>query len=157
MDNEPYHVISHHEARDMILTDQLASGAKAAKEFELPNGKIADVISISSLGFITITEVKTVLKASLVASTFEKYYHYCHRLWLAVPELPQAETIPFEWDACEFPMSHRVGILGVYREGNRVFRKPVDHTLVDNRADQLLRRFTAYALEKRRAPLGLLP
>lgn len=54
--------------------------------YRLPTGKIADQIYITKTGEITIIEVKTTLKDSLVTSTREKYRPYCHKLWIAAPE-----------------------------------------------------------------------
>ena len=58
----------------------------ALQEFQLPNGKIADVISAPQNHNIVIIEVKTILDNQKLTSTIDKYKAYCNNLWLGLPE-----------------------------------------------------------------------
>jgi len=62
-------------------------------EYRLPHGRIADIIAIENNGELSIFEVKTTVKDSLLASAYEKYSPYCHRLYIAAPDLQPHHTI----------------------------------------------------------------
>lgn len=135
MDNEPYRDLGHDEAADLIKTMYLESPHNAWREFLLPNRRVADVLFINDRALITIVEVKTVLKQSLVSDAWEKYHMYCNHLYVAIPNL-QIKTlaeVPFilEWSE----ENRRVGILAVYRDSLAVVR-PALNRWVDPRFKQ---------------------
>lgn len=133
MDNEPNRDLSHDEAAQLLYQDALRAGLRAAREVLLPNGRIADVVVINAKHHVTIYEVKTELKASLVATTFEKYWPFANYLWLAIPNMSAQRVQPLLWQMCDFPSARQVGIVGVYREANAVHRDATWHRIPEVR------------------------
>lgn len=81
--------------------------------YRLPTGKIADQVYITKRGEITIIEVKTTLKDSLIESAKDKYRAYCHKLWIAAPE-NEVENITVVHPMYYWPGSaYKLGVLAV--------------------------------------------
>lgn len=57
-------------------------------EYRLPAGRIADIISIDQNGEISIYEIKTQFKDSLIMVAMNKYQAFCNRLWIVAPDIP---------------------------------------------------------------------
>jgi hypothetical protein len=68
-------------------------GGKPLVNYQLPNGKIADIFCFSDQKVVSIIEVKTSLISSLIESSKRKYYPYCHFLWVAAPAECIMDTI----------------------------------------------------------------
>lgn len=71
-------------ARTRELCVQLADQVET--EYQLPNGKIADIIYRTSMNDIVIVEVKTFLAQEMITQTLRKYDQYANYLIMAVPE-----------------------------------------------------------------------
>ena len=125
MDNEPYRELTHHEAAEYLATMMRSRGLSVRREVPLPSGKIADVLVQDNDGKLSIYEVKTELKASLIEAAQRKYAHWCHRLYIAIPHL----TWTYLEDQTEVSAwrhgRERVGVIGVYRDALMIFRPAI--------------------------------
>jgi hypothetical protein len=93
-----------------------------SREQRLPNGKVADLLVREVNGDLSIYEVKTELKASLIEAAQNKYAMFCHRLYIAIPHL----TLTYLEDQSDVGAwrsgRELVGVVGVYREAMAIFR-----------------------------------
>lgn len=73
-----------------LLARTKAECAKKASEihteYQLPNGKIADIIFRTHTDDIVIVEVKTFLAQEMITQSLRKYDQYAHYLIMAVPD-----------------------------------------------------------------------
>jgi hypothetical protein len=129
MDNEPYHDLTHNEACDLIADFKRREGYTVEREFTLPNGRIADVITGGSTQNFEIIEVKTILRASLIEMAMLKYFPHCHRLWIAIPELDFATIEAAKSGARWAELQDRVGLIGVYRDALVEVRRAEHHAM----------------------------
>jgi hypothetical protein len=90
--NLPGYQVMDHDACIAAIVERERDRSRAiAAEYRLPNGRIADVIAISSLGTITIWEVKTRWRASELGEAWDKYARYCDQLWFVSLALVDAD------------------------------------------------------------------
>lgn len=139
MDNEVYRDISHAEACEMVARFAERSGHVAWREVRLPNRRIADVLIQTGSGNLEIVEVKLEWKDSLASEAHSKYWHYCHRLWIAVPGL---EIVPGEvgpWPNRWRSNSDKLGIIGVNRDCIRWLRQAEPHAMPAQYQAEMLR------------------
>lgn len=138
MDNEPYTDLTHAEAVLFVAAEARRAGNQAWPEFVLPSGKRADVLVITSQGNIEIVEVKVQYFASLAEDAFDKYWSWCHRLYLGLPNLrtgqPETGLWPLRWSG----KAERVGLIGIDREGLTWLRIPDTHTMTHDAQQQML-------------------
>lgn len=139
MDNEPYRDLTHDEAADLVAATAQRAGNKAYREFPLPNGRVADVLIKTAQGNIEIIEVKLNFKASYAESAFDKYWPYCHRLYLAIPGLAQQHNEPDLWPLRWSTNAERVGLIGVDLGGLTWLRIPDTHAMLFDAQQSLLR------------------
>ncbi len=139
MDNEPYREITHSQAADMLADEARINGYHAFREFKLPNGKIADVLVRDSRYLISIFEVKTRFEPRLLDEAEAKYGQWCNRLIFAVPDLDAATVAVHVTNPCDFPRSQRLGICGIYLQGNHLFRPPQQVPMWHERVTTLAR------------------
>lgn len=76
----------HRELENQILNYLWNEKYKPLVNYQLPNGRIADIIYISAPGEITIIEVKTLLSSSLAEIAIDKYMYFCNRFYIAAPQ-----------------------------------------------------------------------
>lgn len=138
MDNEPYRDMTHHEAADLVAAHARRAGNKAFREFPLPSGRVADVLVITTQGNVEIVEVKVQFRASLAEGAFDKYWCWCHRLYLAIPGLtaggPETDLWPLRWSG----KAERVGLVGVDLTGLTWLRIPDTHPMLFDAQQQIL-------------------
>jgi hypothetical protein len=122
MDNEPYRDLTHDEAAEILATLITSANNVVFREYRLPSGAIADVLVITDNIEVTIYEVKTGYKASLIANAQQKYAHWCNRLYVAIPHLTLdavQEQSPVAWWRSG---RERVGLIGIYRDALATYR-----------------------------------
>ncbi len=122
MDNEPYRDLTHNEACDLLAGFLRQQQIHVFREQPLPSGKIADILYFDRSMDISIVEVKTVLKASLVDQAWDKYKPWCHRLYVAVPNLTRSEVDCAPWIVQWRNTRSRLGVIGVYRDRVHIIR-----------------------------------
>lgn len=76
----------HTELLTCALRECTEIAAEIRTEYQLPNGKIADIIFRQRNGDVVIVEVKTTLAPEMITQTLRKYEQYAHYVIMAVPE-----------------------------------------------------------------------
>ncbi|MGD2131904.1 MAG: DNA repair putative endonuclease MmcB [Maricaulaceae bacterium] len=69
-------------------------GCAVITEFELPNGRRADLFALAADGEIAIVEVKSGLEDFRTDAKWPEYFDYCDRLYFAVAEDFPREILP---------------------------------------------------------------
>lgn len=137
MDNEPYRILGHNEARDTLAQCLREQKNLVFPEFELPDKKRADIFCVTTNGLFSIIEVKTEFKTSLIELALKKYARWCHALVFAVPGLTEDRLKP------ELPTSYwdtayaKAGLVGVWPCSFVTLRLPV-FTRLDRETEDIL-------------------
>lgn len=142
MDNEPYRVIGHHEARDITAAILRERGGTASTEHKLPSGKICDVFHVSAEGIIEIFEVKTTIKPSLLDDARSKYAHWCNRLWVVVPAATYQHVRLVTDEGCWRSGREMIGLMGVCHDALYALRTPCEQTIHPKLRQALLETLT---------------
>ena len=123
----------HHGWCDHLAAYLNTIHPRVEREVRLPDGRIADIVAQSSYSDIIIVELKTLWKPSYAASALEKYGHWCHWLWLAVPYLTLTEQEREAASTAWPEASARVGFLNVNAKGAIPLRLPARYRMTDPR------------------------
>lgn len=129
MDNEPYRTIAHNDASRELACHLNSCNQPIAREVKLPNGTIADIVTITEEGDVDIWEVKSEFRAADLAATWHKYHLYCNRLWLAVPNLIPPSHLWLDGRFLSFSPARYMGIAGIYPSSVAVIQKPTRHVV----------------------------
>lgn len=124
LETEFHTELEHQVARKFVLT-----ATHLLYNYSLPNGKIADIITISTTSEITIIEIKTMLNHSLLSGAIKKYRAFCNRLYIAAPA---SEIAKLETATVDIAWKHDLKGAGIISidNGNIVFTKRAGyHTL----------------------------
>lgn len=77
-----------------VMRLMAAHGAVAISELPLPNGRRADVVSLSRDGLITIVEIKSSIEDFRADQKWHEYLEYCDRFLFAVAVGFPTEILP---------------------------------------------------------------
>ena len=115
----------HTELQAQVLRWCVEHSVQVMQEYRLPDGHVADIVTIDDNNIITIIEVKTVLSHSLMDIVIKKYRWYCHELYIAAPmsELNRmsAGTGVINW----IPKSPILGTIGLANGRATIVRRAI--------------------------------
>lgn len=121
-------------------------------EYRLPNGRIADLLTIHNHDTIIITEVKTYATNSLITGAIMKYAPYCDKLFIAAPALSIETSViaghflDLSSDAC------KVGLIAVNGMSTFIYKDAPTHRMVRQTSEYILTRLREHPHIARTSP-----
>lgn len=112
----------------------LAHGLASITEFTLPNGRRADLATLTDNGQIWIVEIKSSLADFRSDLKWPDYRDYCDRLLFAVDSAFPSEVLPLD-----------CGLILADRYGGEIVRPGAEHRLSPARRKALFLRFARIA------------
>ena len=130
----------HQELKSAVYHFMRRNNWVVAREVQLPNHRIADIIAMNIAARVLIVEVKTTAKDYLLCEAVNKYGAYCDGLYIAIPER-EAENLNHEPLLLTFMQEWgTVGILGVRGRKISIMRQPVAKNIPTERRLDILER-----------------
>lgn len=115
--------MTHTEAAETLRIWLQDSVMAQQHEFQLPNGRRADICCVTTSARIAIIEIKTTWRASHLTSAWHKYGPWCHHLYVATTAAisindPEIATQPLGSRSA----MERIGILEITNKTPRLVR-----------------------------------
>lgn len=122
----------HTELETRVNEFVVLNGHHPVINHRLPHGKFADIVYITKDNDIVIIEVKTTLNHSLVQEARRKYRPYCHKLYIAAPEV---EIDKYVEPMRSYDWSHSmkdIGLLAITDRAVKITRDAPAHKIPED-------------------------